>query len=285
MRAFEYVEPTTLGEALAALADDDARALAGGVSLMVLIKNRLVALRRVVNLKTIPGLDGLRVGPDGALHVGPLVTHRTLERSALVRERWPLLASAATQVASPVIRNMGTIGGNVCHGDPAADLPPALIALGARFQIATAGGDREIPAEAFQRDVYETALPPGAILREIVVPPAPPGSAGVYVKLQRNATDLAIVGVAAQLALDGDHCRGACIAVGAAGAAPVRVHAAEACLAGRAVDEALARRAGQLAREAVEPLDDARGSAWYRREMVGVMVARAVLAAATNGRR
>ncbi|MBI4013393.1 MAG: xanthine dehydrogenase family protein subunit M [Candidatus Rokubacteria bacterium] len=277
---WEYVEPATVEEALAALAGEEARVLAGGVSLMVLLRNRLLTPRRLVNLKTVPGLDGIAVGPDGALRVGALATHRALERSPLVRERWALLAQAAGHVGSPPIRNMGTIGGNVCHGDPAADLPAALCALDARLRVVGPGGEREIPAAEFHRGYYETALGPAEILREIVVPPAPPGARGVYLKLRRTATDLAVVGVAAQLEVAHGRCRWARLAVGAAAAVPVRLRDAEACLVGRTPDEAAAREAAALAGRAVDPLDDARGSAWYRRRMVEVMVARAVLAAA-----
>ena len=279
MPAFEYVEPRTLDEALLALGDPETRCLAGGVSLMILIRNGLLAPRCLVNLKTIPGLDGIAVDAGGTLHIGPLVKHRDLERSQMVRAGWPLLASAAAQVGSPVIRNMGTIGGNLCHSDPAADLPAALVATDARLRVVGPGGDQEIPAGEFHRGYYETALPPGGLLREIVVPPAVPGTRGVYQKLRRTATDLAIVAVAAQLTMKGDRCARAALVVGAAGPVPVRLRIAEACLQERPLDARAAAEVAALAREAVEPLDDARGSAAYKRDMVEVMVRRAVLAA------
>lgn len=279
MPAFEYLEPRTLDEALLALGDPEARCLAGGVSLMVLIRNGLLAPRRLVNLKTIPGLDGISVDAGGALHLGPLARHRDLERSPLVRAGWPVLASAARQVGSPVIRNMGTIGGNLCHGDPAADLPAALVALDARLTVVGPDGEGEIPAGEFHRGYYETALPPGGLLRKIVVPPPGQGSSGVYLKLRRTATDLPIVAVAAQLTMDGDRCRRAALAVGAAGAAPARLRTAEVSLEGRALDARAAADAAALARQAVKPIDDARGSAEYKRDMVEVMVRRAILAA------
>jgi aerobic carbon-monoxide dehydrogenase medium subunit len=280
MNAFEYAAPRTLDEALAVLREqgDEARVIAGGTALVTMMRQRLVRPSYLVSLREVSGLGRIEAA-NGDLRIGALVTHREVETSSLVRERFPVLAETFRRVASVRIRNMATVGGALAHADPNQDPPVTLIALAARVQIRGAAGGRELPVEDFFRDYYESALEPGEVVTGVVVPRRPTASGAAYVKfLPRTADDYATVAVAATVSLqaDGQRCREARIALGSVGVTPLRARAAEALLAGHPFGADLLRSAGESIKNAVDPLSDHRGSAAYKREMASVMAGRAL---------
>ena len=269
-------EPETLPEALALLRDlgDEARPLAGGQSLLVLLRHGLLDLRALVALWRIPELRGIDRRDDG-IRLGATVTQREVEGAALLAGDHQALREAAAAVANQQVRNKGTLAGNLCHADPSADPPAALIALGAEVQIASAGETRAVAAGDFFSDFLTVALRPDELVTAIRLPPAAPGAGSAYVKHSLRGVDAAIVGVAVWLRLGPD---GSCAdaRVGLAGAAltPLRARRAERALLGSRLDDAALRAAAAEAADECSPLDDLEASAWYRRRMVQVYVER-----------
>ena len=289
MNAFEYRTPRALDEALAILEEfgEDARAVAGGTALVTMMRQRLVRPTCVVSLRDVAGLGRIEA-TNGVVRLGALVTHRDAEVSPLLRERLPVLAETFRRVATVRIRHMATVGGALAHADPNQDPPVTLLALGARVEIRRAGGQRELPLEAFFRDYYETALEPGELITGVSVPLLPAATGASFVKfLPRSADDYATVAVAAVVTLepDGERCREARIALGSVAVTPLRARAAEAALAGERLDRRVLRATGEAARREVDPLTDHRGSAAYKREMTAVMVGRALTQAWDVARR
>ena len=280
MKNFEYFEPQSIEEACELLAKyENAKVLAGGVSLMVLLKNKLIFPDQIVNLKTIPGLDQIKEGSEGRLSIGALCRHKQIESSPFIRDRFEVLAEAASKIASPPIRNMGTIGGNICHSDPRADFPPALIALNASLRIVGSNRSRVIPIGEFFTDYYENVLEPDEILVEIIVPSLPAVSGGAYFKLSKVTNSTTIVSVAAVISLDENKlCSYA--GLGIAGVAPVPMVVTEvANLIGKPIDTSLIEMVASIAAEQSQPISDSHASAEYRREMVKVLVKRALFKA------
>jgi aerobic carbon-monoxide dehydrogenase medium subunit len=277
---FDYQAPTRLDEALALLKQhgDDARVIAGGTALVIMMKQRLVQPQVLVSLRRLPELEQVR-SDNGSLHLGATATHRSVETSPVVRERWPLLAETYRHVATVRIRNMATVGGGIVHGDPNQDPPPALIALGATARLRSESGEREVPLQSFFLDYYETDVQPGEILTEIVVPEQPRDAGWAWVKfLPRTADDYATVSVACLVSLEPgtNRCREARIALGSAATTPVRADAAEAALQGQELTPERLREAAQLVAGQVDPLSDFRGSSDYKRDMAVVWTRRAL---------
>ncbi|MBI2369121.1 MAG: xanthine dehydrogenase family protein subunit M [Deltaproteobacteria bacterium] len=277
---FDYLEPTSPEECFALMAEhgSEAKLLAGGTALMQFLKQGLARPRALINLKRLPGLGGIEVGPEGALRLGALATHRRIEDAPLVRERWPMLAEMLQLVASPRIRNMATIGGNLCHGDANEDPPPLLLALDASVRVISRVGERLLPVDGLFTDFYETALKPGELLAEVRVPPLPPRSGAVYLKFApKSRQDFATVGAAAFVRL-ADAGRCVELRLGLAGVAPtpVRARKVEAALQGQLLSEPLVREAAALVEDEIDPVGDIRGSAGYKREMAKLFLRRAV---------
>ncbi len=277
MDYFEYVEPKTVNEACEFLKQHgEAKILAGGASLVVLQKNNFIRPSHLVNLKTIPGLDNIEQDEEG-LRIGALNRHRDILSSPVVRKFCPVLVEAASKIATPPIRNMGTIGGNVCHGDPAADFPPSLIALGAKVRLVSDEGERIVPIETFFVDYYETVLSQAEILTEICIPPLSPRSSGSYITLDQVTNSIAIVAVAAVLSLDDDGaCTYAGVGLGGVASTPLRVEKAKEILVGKRIGEAEIDRVAKEAREICNPTGSVYASAEYRKEMVYVLTRRAL---------
>ena len=196
---FEYATPASLKEALALLSGGDAKILAGGMSLIPMMKLRLATPERLVDLSRVPGLSGI-TEEAGFIRIGAMTTHHEVEDSALLRARCPLLAEAAASIGDVQVRNMGTIGGSVAHADPAADYPASLLALEAKVRLVGAKSDRTLSLEDFLVDTLTTALEPGEILQEVIVPVEAPGAGVNYQKMVQPASGFAIVGVAARVA-------------------------------------------------------------------------------------
>lgn len=270
---FEYLEPHTIEEAISLLSHYDGRAkvIAGGTDLINLIRTKMIRPACLVDIERIPALDYVKYDNKGSLFIGALATLRTLEMSADVKQRHPVISQAAGQLGSMAIRNVATVGGNLCHASPAADMAPSLIALAARVKIIGPGGERIVALEDFFAGPGRTVLGRGEMLLEIEVPSMPPHAQGVYLKHAiRGAADLAMVGVTVIATLDGGRCRNVRIALGAVAPTPIRARNAESVLEGQALDDALVEYAAQAASEESRPITDVRASADYRREMVKV---------------
>jgi carbon-monoxide dehydrogenase medium subunit len=286
MEEFEYLEPTTVKEACTLLATaDNAKVLAGGASLVVLLKNKLVFPDRLINLKTIAGLDRIVSGAKGGLSIGALCRHRDIGDSPLIQERAEILVQAASRIASPPIRNMGTIGGNVCHADPSADFPPALIALHAQLKVTGPKGSRTIPITEFFTDFYESTLEPDEILTEILIPALPSSTGGVYLKIDKTTNSAAIIGVGAVVGLDdGETCTFAGLGVGGAASTPLAIEAVTD-LVGKPVDASSIDAVASAAVRQAQPISNVHASEDYRREMVGVLTKRALVQALEKAKR
>lgn len=279
LRPFQYVACGTVAEAVAALGEhgDDARLIAGGTALVPLMKHQIIRPAVLVSLAEVPGLASIERGADGGVRIGALATHWDVARSPLVREACPLLAAACGRVASPTIRSMGTLGGNLCYGESASDPSPALLALRGRVRISGRDGDREVPLAEFFTGFYETALAEGDVLCAIDVPPMPAGARWRYLKwTPRAQEDKALVGLAAMLVIEDGRCATARLGLGGVAMSPVILAAAERALEGQRLDAATIRRAAEAAADEVEPMDDLQGTAEYRRDMVRVWVRRVV---------
>lgn len=276
IKDFEHFAPKTLKEALALLDkyQDDCKVICGGQSLLVLMRQGLVAPPYLIDIKGISELSYIKDEKDG-LKIGALTTHRAIEKSPVIQKKYPVLAKMETRLASIQTRNWGTIGGNVCHGDPAGDPMPVLIALGATLTMTSSKGKRSMPADEFCLDYFETALEPGELLTEISLPPVPAKTGSAYFKFNVIESDLATVSVAAKVTLDaGDTCQDICIALGASAPIPMRPKKAEALLKGKKLTDALLAKAGETAAEEAEPISDIYASEEYRRELVKVLVPR-----------
>jgi carbon-monoxide dehydrogenase medium subunit len=280
VNAFDYRAPRVLDEALAILQEygDEARVIAGGTALVTMMRQRLVQPGCLVSLRDVQGLSRIET-TNGAIRLGALVTHREAETSPLIQERLPVLADTFRRVGTIRIRHMATVGGALAHADPNQDPPVTLMALGARVEIRGTAGLREVPLEEFFRDYYEAALEPGELVTAVTVPLLPPASGASFIKfLPRTADDYATVAVAVTVTLepDGERCREARIALGSVATTPLRGRAGEALLPGGRLGESLVQTVGEAVKGEVDPLDDHRGSAAYKREMTAVMVGRAL---------
>ncbi len=289
MIAFEYRTPRSLKEVQADLKSfgDEAKLIAGGTALIIMMKQRLLNPTCLVSLRSVRGLNGI-TQKDGGLRIGSLVTHRELETSAIVRRRLPLLAETCRHVATIRVRNMATIGGGLAHADPNQDPPPTLIALGATVKASSTNGNRVIPIDEFFTDYYETVLQPNEMITEIFVPGLPPNSSGAFLKfLPRTADDYATVSAAAVVTLDRAKkvFKDVRVALGSVGTTPIRAREAEEVLRGQPVKAEALREAAEKAKQAVDPISDFRGSAAYKKEMAGVFVRRALEKALADLRR
>jgi aerobic carbon-monoxide dehydrogenase medium subunit len=280
MIPFEYRTPKSLKEVHSTLKEfgSDAKLIAGGTSLVIMMRQRLVRPNCLVSLRSVRGLNSIEIH-DGGTRIGGLATHREVESSSLLRRRLPLLAETYHHVATVRIRNMATVGGGLAHADPNQDPPPTLIALGATVKATSADGSRVIPLDEFFTDSYEAVFEPDEIVTEVFIPKMAPNSAGAYLKfLPRTADDYATVSAAAVLTLDKTRktINDVRIALGSVGVTPIRATAAEAVLRGQPLKSEAFAEAGEKAKEAVDPVSDFRGSAAYKKEMAGVFVRRAL---------
>jgi carbon-monoxide dehydrogenase medium subunit len=272
---FEYHRPSTVDEALSLLSQygEDAKVLAGGQSLIPLMKLRFASPGHLIDVNRIEGLDGIEER-DGSLRIGALVRHNQLAASEVVAARYPTIASAAPQIADPIVRNLGTTGGSLAHADPSGDLGSVMLALEASVALRSASGEREVPIEEFLVDTFQTSARADELLTEVRVPSPPPRSGGTYLKLERKVGDFATVGAAIFLALDDGSIGSAGIGLTSVGLTNLKATAAEQALVGAAPGEKSFAEAGRLAAEASRPASDVRGGAEYKRHMVDVYVRR-----------
>ena len=287
--SFDYVVANSVPEAVALLGQhgDEAKILAGGHSLIPLLRFRLAAPSVLIDINRIKDLEYIQE-VDNVLHIGALTREAELDSSPLIRSRYPILLDTAAGVADPVVRNWATVGGNIAHADPANDHPATMLALGARVVAEGPAGKREIPiAEFFTDSTFGTTLQRNEILTEIRVP-APTGrSGGAYFKLERKVGDYAIAGVAAYVTLDEqNHVTYAGIGLTNVGPYPLKARSAEQALLGKSLDDASIHQVADLAAAASQPISDTRGPAEYKRAMVRTLCVRALrkaLARAAGG--
>ncbi len=301
MKKFDYLKPETLTEALTLLAKygEKAKLIAGGTDVIVMIKQKAMAPDVLISLRGIQGLDQIKF--NGSLSIGPMVTHRTIEKSEIIRKNFSALADATDYLGSVQIRNVATISGNICTAAPSADTATPLLVLGTQVKIKSLKEERTVPVEDFFKGPGETALKPGELVRELLIPKLLPNTGSAYYKLQRRlALDLPILGVSVLLSLDKDKvtcsdmlctaspissilhkmeedkiiCKDVRIALGVAAPIPMRAVKAEALLRGEKLSDELLEEVANTASQEAQPRDTIRGEAWYRKDMVKVLVKR-----------
>lgn len=306
MQRFDYLKPKTLDEALSLLNQygDKAKLIAGGTDVMVMIKQKTMAPDILISLQGIPGLDQIQY--NGSLKIGPMVTHRAIEKSELIRGEFSCLADSADVIGSIQIRNVATMGGNICTAAPSADTVAPLLVLDARLKLNGSKSERTLPIDQFFTAPGETVMKQGEILTEILIPKPLPNTGSAYWKLQRRlALDLPILGVGILISLDKATvtcsdllcttssistvlhsleeeeliCKEIRIALGVAAPTPIRAKKAEDLLRGRKLSDELLEKVAFTASEEAQPRDSIRGEAWYRRDMIKVLVKRMVMRA------
>jgi carbon-monoxide dehydrogenase medium subunit len=301
MKKFDYFKPKTLEEALTLFSryGEKAKLIAGGTDVIVMIKQKTMAPEALISLREIPGLDQIQF--NGSLSIGPMVTHRAIEKSEIIRKNFSALTDAADYLGSVQIRNVATIGGNICTAAPSADTATPLLVLGTQVKIKSLEEERTVAIEQFFKGPGETVLKPGEMVQGLVIPKPLPNTGSAYYKLQRRlALDLPILGVSVLLSLDKSkiscsdmlctaspistilhkmeedniECKEVSIALGVAAPTPWRAVKAEGLLRGKKLSDELLEEAAEAAAIEAQPRDTLRGEAWYRRDMIRVMVKR-----------
>jgi len=278
--AFDYHQPGTLAEALKLLKEhgNEAKVLSGGMSLLPMLKLRLASFEHLVDINRVPGLDYIKE-KGGNLCIGAMTRQATLERSDVIKSKFPILADAVPLIADPLVRNRGTIGGNVANGDPGNDQPAIMIALGATY-VAQGSKERTVAANQFYKGLYDTALARNEILTEIRIPMPPARSGGAYTKLKRKTGDFAVAAAAVQVTLGKNGAiESARIALTNAGLTPVEAVDAGKYLSGKMPDDKTLMEAAKMAAAKSSPSADVRGSVEYKKEMARVLTARALKSA------
>ncbi len=275
---FEYLNPNQVSEAISLLQKhgEEAKILAGGHSLIPAMKLRFAMPEYLIDISGIDGLEYIRE-EDGQLKIGAMTRESSLEESNLIKDNYPLLLDTVKMIADPQVRNMATVGGNLAHGDPANDHPATMIALRASVAVEGPNGRREIGIDDFFPDFFTTALEDNEILTEIRIPASQPGSGGAYQKIERKVGDYAAAAVACQLSLEADgKIQQIGIGLTNVGPVPIRSVGAEGNLRGKTPDDSLIQESGRLAAEECNPVDDLRGSADYKRDLVNELTQRAI---------
>ncbi len=272
IRDFIYLKANTAGEALDLIDKhkEDYKVICGGQSLLILMRQGLVAPEYLIDIKNVNELNYIRFDKKDGLRIGATTTHRAVESSPLVLEAYPVLVNMEENLASIQTRNWGTIGGNLCHGDPAGDPGPVFIALNGSVKIGSKGKTRTLFLEDFFVDYFETALEEGELLLEVHLPPIPPRTALAYEKFNIIKNDQGFVSLAAAITLENDGlvCKDARIVLGAAAPTPMRIREAERLLIGKKLSKSLLEKAGEKASEEADPVADVHASEEYRRHLV-----------------
>ena len=279
MKDFDYFAPKTLDEALSLMSQykGEAKIIAGGQSMLVVMRQGLLAPEVVVDIKGVTALDYTTYDERNGLRIGALTTHRAIEKSPLIQKHFRVFSEMERNLATIQTRNWGTLGGNLCHGDPAGDPAPVLIALDAKLKLKNLSGERIVAVEGFSKDMLEVDLEPDEMLVEIQVPTPRPHSGVAHEKLMVMQGDAGIVGAAVSITVRPGEgvCEDARVVLSNAASVPLRAKEAERCLIGKAINENLLAGAGEAASKEADPLSDVHASAEYRREMVKVFVSRA----------
>ncbi|MBI4649677.1 MAG: xanthine dehydrogenase family protein subunit M [Bacteroidia bacterium] len=277
---FNYLKADTVKEALRLLAQhkDDYKIICGGQSLLILMRQGLVTPGNLIDIKKVKELSYIKFDPKKGLTLGAATTHREIEKSKIIRKHYPILVDLEENIASNQTRNWGTIGGNLCHGDPTGDPGPVFIALDASVKIANRQRERTMLLEEFFLDFFETALEEGELLLEVRIPVIPPKTAVAYEKFNIIKNDQGIISVAALITVnkDGSTCKNARIVLGGAANTPLRIKEAEKLLTGQKISPALLDKVGKKASEMSSPVSDIHASETYRRYLVDVLTKRMI---------
>lgn len=280
IRDFVYLKAKTIKEALGLLEQhkDDYKIICGGQSLLILMRQGLVAPKNLIDIKSVKELSYVKFKPKQGLKIGATTTHREIEKSSLIKKHYPLLADMEENLASVQTRNWGSIGGNLAHGDPAGDPGPIFMALNASVKMANSERERTIPIEEFFVDYFETALEEGELLIEVQLPAIPPRTATVYEKFNIIKNDQGIVSVAASITMDDDHvrCKDARIVLGAAAPTPIRAKKAEQLLRGQKLDNGLLEKISKKAFEEADPVTDIHATEEFKRHLIKALTKRMV---------
>ena len=276
---FEYLAPKTLEEALTLLSqyeEGEFKVIAGGQSLTILMKQRLLTPEYLIDIKGLSELDYIDYDDKKGLRIGALTTHRSVEKSPVIQKEFSVLSEMEENLSNVETRNWGTIGGDIVHADPCGDPDPVLIVLNAKLKMASLNGERTVDADDFTLDFYETVLQHDELLTEIQVPPLPPNTGVKFTKFSQIKGDLALASVAVLITLDEkkETCSDVRIALGGVATAPMRAKNAEDILKGKKITDALLAEAGQVASEEASPTTDVQASEEYRRDLVKVLVKR-----------
>ncbi len=279
MPAFEYLKPSSIDEAVSMMESygERARYVAGGTDVLVKIKEKKIAPQYLISLRHLPELSHIQRDPEGILHIGALTTHRMLEKSPLIRQHYPVITDAVENIGSVQIRNVATIGGNICNAVPSADGVIPLLTLGTHLHLLGPKGKRTLPLKSFFLGPGQTLMEHGEIVTDFFIPPLLPRTGGAYIKhTRREAMELPILGVGMVLSLAEDFktCVKVRIGLGVAAPTPIRAYLSEECLTGREVNEQTLAETARVAVKESRMRDSIRGQAWYRREMVGVLINR-----------
>lgn len=282
---FEYHRPKTVDEVVSLLSrhGDDGRVVAGGHSLVPMMKMRLADPAHLIDLRNVAGLDRIREDA-GNIRIGATVTQHAIVESELLARKLPILKEAALLIADPQVRYVGTIGGNVANGDPGNDMPAVMMALGARFVLRGPKGEREVDPRAYYEAPYVTAIGDAEVLTEIRIPVPPARHGWAYAKMKRKIGDYATTATAVILTLEGGVCKSAAIALTNVAPTPLYVEAAGKALVGTKGDAAAIATAANAAMKAADPVSDMRGPAEFRRHVTGVMTQRAIETALKRAR-
>jgi CO/xanthine dehydrogenase FAD-binding subunit len=276
---FEYLPATTVEDALGLLAqhkDDEYKIIAGGQSLNTAMKHRLLTPAYIIDIKGLSDLDYIKFDEKEGLKIGALTTHRTLEKSPAIREKYSVLAEMEENVASVETRNWGTVVGDLCNADPAVDPGPPLIALNAKMKIASKGEERIVDAEEFAVDFFETAVQPGEMVTEIQIPALPPNTGAYFTKYSQIHGDYALASAAVVITLDSkkEKCVDARISLGGVATTPIRATKAEEVLKGKTITDEVLAEAAKVASEETSPISGIEASAEYKKELAGTLVKR-----------
>lgn len=282
---FEYHRPSSVDEAIALLSQygDESRLLAGGHSLIPMMKFRLAMPAHLIDMQSIGGLDGISDG-GGVLHIGALATQADVIASDLLTECCPVLKETAVTIADPQVRYRGTIGGNVANGDPGNDMPALMMCLDASYVLRGPNGERQVAARDFYEAAYFTALAEDEVLTEIRIPVPPSGHGHAYAKMKRKVGDYATAAAAVVLTMEGGTCKSAAVALTNVGQTPLYAEAAGQALVGTPVDDAAIDAAVAAAEEIADPVSDMRGPPDFRRHVAGVMTRRAIQSALSRAK-
>jgi carbon-monoxide dehydrogenase medium subunit len=273
---FTYLKPGNVKEALAMLADhDDCKIVCGGQSLLIPMRQGLLAVEYLIDIKGLNELSYIKYDAKEGLKLGATTTHRMIEKSDVIKKHYPVLAAMEERLASTQTRNWGTIGGNLAHGDAAGDPAPVLITLGAQVKVASAKGERVVPLETFYTDIFETVMEHEEMIVEIQVPPMPAKTGAAYQKFNLLQNDMGVVGVGASITVDATGtCKNAIIALGNAAVTPIRAKNAEKVLVGKKLTDKLFAEAGEAAGQECDPVSDIHASEEFRRHLVKVLTKR-----------
>jgi aerobic carbon-monoxide dehydrogenase medium subunit len=278
IRSFELLQPRSVDEAIELLAKhgDDARPIGGGTTLIILMKQRALYYPYLVDLQSIPGLDQISRESDG-VRIGALATHRTVELSPLIRQAFPAIAEAFSQIGNVRVRQTASVGGNLAHADYRLDPPPPLLVLGTMVNAMGPNGSRTIPIKDFFRGLYETALEPGELIVDVKIPFMPPDSKAVYLRYSSlSGNDWPCLGVAALAVGQNGRCRELRLALGGVAATPLLIEGLD-LVKDQSLDDSVIDKLLDVVDEQISPSSDLRGSEWYKRKMVRVFVKKAIL--------